>query len=434
VLSAFITHIENSFPELKDSDFLLACSGGLDSTVLAHLCHKAGLSFALAHVNYQLRGDESDADAEFSASLAQEMGVRYYTTSFDTPALKSKEKGSLQEIARKLRYNWFKELLKKEDYDFLVTAHHKDDNMETFLIHILRGTGLNGLTGIPSKRDKIRRPLLAFSREEIHAFATENKLVWREDSSNESDDYLRNKVRHSLVPAFKELNPEILSAFEGTQGHLLNSSILVDKVIQTTKKQLFTIKNNRIKIDLAKLRSFDTPTAYLYPLLNPFGFADWSAIEDMLEAESGRKVYSPTHVLLKDRNTWILEEISPQIKGEKTQDEIDNSFSGMLEIEEVESFDKGDSDTLYIDKESLNHRLSVRNWQKGDYFYPLGMGGKRKKLSKFYKDIKLDVLKKPRQMLLCDGDEIVWVIGQRADERFKVTDKTKRILRIKVII
>lgn len=433
MLSAFITHIENSFPELKEAGFLLACSGGLDSTVLAHLCHKAGLSFALAHVNYQLRGDESDADAQFTASLAQEMGLQYYTTSFDTPALKSREKGSLQEIARELRYNWFKELLKKEDFDFLVTAHHKDDNMETFLIHILRGTGLNGLTGIPSKRDKIRRPLLVFSREEIHAFATDNKLVWREDSSNESDDYLRNKVRHSLVPVFKEINPEILSAFEATQGHLLNSSILVDKVIQTAKKQLFTIQNKRIIIDLAKLRSFDTPTAYLYPLLNPYGFKDWLAIEDMLEAESGRKVYSPTHVLLKDRNTWILEEITPQIEGEKTEDEIDDSFGGMLEIEEVATFDKGDSDTLYIDKESLNHRLSVRNWQKGDYFYPLGMEGKRKKLSKFYKDIKLDVLKKPRQMLLCDGDEIVWVIGQRADERFKVTDKTKRILRIKVI-
>ncbi|MBT8234603.1 MAG: tRNA lysidine(34) synthetase TilS, partial [Bacteroidia bacterium] len=208
---------------------------------------------------------------------------------------------------------------------------------------------------------------------------------------------------------------------------------ILDSVIETTKKQLFTYNKNRIEIDLDKLRSLKTPIAYLFPLLSPYGFTDWLAIEDLLEAESGRKVYSSTHVLLKDRSTWILEEITQQELDEKPVEELVDSLEGMLEIVEVESFDKGDADTLYIDKESLNHRLSVRNWQKGDYFYPMGMGGKRKKLSKFYKDIKLDVLKKPRQWLLCDGDEIVWVIGQRADERFKVTDKTKKILRIKVI-
>ena len=391
------------------------------------------MSFAIAHVNYQLRGQESDADAEFTAALADELGVPYYTTSFDTAALKSKEKGSLQEIARELRYGWFRELLKKAEYGFVVTAHHKDDNLETFLIHILRGTGLSGLTGIPIKRDKVRRPLLAFSREEIEKYAKDNKLDWREDSSNESADYLRNKVRYELVPVFKELNPNILSAIQGTQQHLKDSSKLVDKITQITKKQLFIYKNNRIEIDLDKLKSLEMPTAYLYPLLNSFGFKDWSAVEDLLEAESGRKVYSQSHVLLKDRNTWILEEIAPQVIDEKPVGELFGSVEAMLEIEEVATFDKGDVHTLYIDKESLNHRLSVRNWKKGDYFYPLGMGGKRKKLSKFYKDIKLDVLDKPRQWLLCDGDEIVWVIGRRADERFKVTDKTKKILRIKMI-
>lgn len=433
MLSAFITHIDTVFPELKESSFLIACSGGVDSTVLAHLCHKADLTFALAHVNYQLRGAESDADTDFVASLAQEMGVPYYNTSFDTATLKTEEKGSLQQIARELRYSWFKELLNKENHDFVLTAHHKDDDLETFLIHILRGTGIDGLTGIPPIRGQIRRPLLEFSRAEIQDYASENKLQWREDKTNETDDYLRNTVRHKLVPVFKDLNPDILSAMETTQHHLRHSSIIVNNEIQRIKKQLFTHKNNRIEIDIKELKSLKSPTAYLYPLLAPYGFTDWPTIEELLEADSGKKVYSTTHVLLKDRNTWILEELIPKVGDKKQDGVVPDPLLGMLQIEEVTSFDKGDSNTLYIDKESLNHRLRVRNWQKGDYFYPLGMGGKRKKLSKFYKDIKLDVLKKPRQWLLCDGDEIVWVIGQRADERFKVTDTTKKILRIKVI-
>jgi len=433
VLSAFITHIDTVFPELRESSFLIACSGGVDSTVLAHLCHKADLSFALAHVNYQLRDAESDADAQFTASLADEFGVPYYSTSFDTAALKVEEEGSLQQIARKLRYSWFDELLEQEDFTYVVTAHHRDDNLETFLIHVLRGTGIDGLTGIPAKRGQIRRPLLQFSKEEIQVYAGENKLQWREDKTNETDDYLRNTVRHKLVPVFKELNPDILSALETTQDHLINSSKIVNNEIQRIKKQLFTYKNNRIEIDIKGLKSLMTPRAYLFPLLTPYGFTDWPAIEELLEAESGKKVYSGTHVLLKDRNTWILEEITPNKENKKTLEEAADSLFNMLEIEEVASFEKGDANTLYIDKESLNHRLRVRNWQKGDYFYPQGMGGKRKKLSKYYKDIKLDVLKKPRQWLLCDGDEIVWVIGKRGDERYKVTDKTKKILRIKVI-
>ncbi|MDH3698001.1 MAG: tRNA lysidine(34) synthetase TilS [Flavobacteriaceae bacterium] len=433
MLSAFITHIDTVFPELRESSFLIACSGGVDSTVLAHLCHKADLSFALAHVNYQLRDAESDADAQFTASLADEFGVPYYSTSFDTAALKVEEEGSLQQIARKLRYSWFDELLEQEDFTYVVTAHHRDDNLETFLIHVLRGTGIDGLTGIPAKRGQIRRPLLQFSKEEIQVYAGENKLQWREDKTNETDDYLRNTVRHKLVPVFKELNPDILSALETTQDHLINSSKIVNNEIQRIKKQLFTYKNNRIEIDIKGLKSLMTPRAYLFPLLTPYGFTDWPAIEELLEAESGKKVYSGTHVLLKDRNTWILEEITPNKENKKTLEEAADSLFNMLEIEEVASFEKGDANTLYIDKESLNHRLRVRNWQKGDYFYPQGMGGKRKKLSKYYKDIKLDVLKKPRQWLLCDGDEIVWVIGKRGDERYKVTDKTKKILRIKVI-
>ncbi|NND14990.1 MAG: tRNA lysidine(34) synthetase TilS [Eudoraea sp.] len=433
MLSAFITHIETEFPELKESPFIIACSGGLDSVVLTHLCHEAGLSFGLAHVNYQLRGAASDADAEFTASLAKKLGVAYFTVTFDTLALKRREKGSLQELARNLRYPWFADLLEIEDYDFIVTAHHMDDSLETFLIHILRGTGIKGLTGIPAKRNNIRRPLLKFSREDIEAFARANKLKWREDSSNETDDYLRNEVRHQLVPVFKKINPDILLAMESTQKNLKDSSIILDKEIQKIKDQLFTKSNNRIEINLSTLNELDTPTAFLYPLLAPYGFTDWSSIDELLVAGSGKRVYSPTHVLLKDREKWILEERNTHENSTDTASQSSSTLNGNLEITEVDSLEEGDVNTLYIDKESLNHRLSVRNWQKGDYFYPLGMGGKRKKLSKFFKDIKLDVLKKSRQWLLCDGDDIVWVIGQRADDRYKVTEKTDKILRIRVI-
>ena len=419
---AFQDHIDTNFPELRKEAFLIAVSGGVDSMVLAHLCKASGLNFGIAHVNYRLRGAESDADEQFVARLAADWGVAYYTTTFDTKAVRTARGGSTQEVARDLRYKWFSDLIKTEDFSYLLTAHHADDDLETFLLNLSRGAGLKGLSGIPAGRDYIRRPLLNVSKQDILEYAKKEGLSWREDASNETDVYLRNALRHQVVPKLKEVAPDILSAFLKTRSHLKGSSNILDKHIQNIKKQTFRYKNDRIEIALSKLTSFGPWRDLAYPLLADYGFRDWDTIQSLDSVASGTIVRSSTHEILKDRDTLVLRALS---EGQRPE-----THDVRLTVEPVPAIDETGSHTLYIDKESLKHRLNVRKWKKGDYFYPLGMGGKKKKLSKFFKDIKLDVFLKEDQRVLCDGEDIVWVIGHRADERYKVHPETHSILRI----
>ena len=427
MLNEFQNHIENNFPELGQKPFLVAVSGGVDSIVLAHLCRNSGLEFGIAHVNFQLRGEESDADARFVADLAASWKVPYFTTRFDTVAIKATRKGSTQEIARDLRYSWFEELIRSEKYEFVITAHHADDDLETFLLNLMRGTGLNGLSGIPKRRDFILRPLLEFSRAEILEFAKSHGLQWSEDASNESDIYRRNSIRHHVIPELARLQPHFLSSFLQTRDHLKSATKILDKHIQNIKKQAFIQLKNKTRIHLGTIKEFGAWEDLAYLLFEEYGFTDWEGIKGLKNATSGTLIRSDTHELLKDRKKVILRK---RKAGNGRSADKGLAEDVQLLIEPVVAMEGTGANTLYIDKESLKHRLSVRKWKKGDYFYPLGMGGKKKKLSKFFKDIKLDVFSKEEQWLLCDGDDIVWVIGLRADERFKVHPETQKILRI----
>lgn len=422
MLQAFQDHIDSEFPELREFPFLIAVSGGVDSVVLAHLCRSAQLNFGIAHVNFSLRGSESDADAAFVADLAAAWGVPYYSTTFDTLSVRASRKGGTQEVARDLRYSWFAKLIASEPFDYLVTAHHADDDLETFVLHLSRGAGLKGLSGIPKRRDFICRPLLGFSKEEILAYAEAQGVSWREDTSNESDTYLRNSIRQQVVPKLKEVAPEIIAAFRKTRAHLQDASNLLDKHIQTIKNQVYKIKKDRIEIAFSDLAPFGNWTELAYPLLAEYGFTDWRAIRELEKADSGTIIRSASHEILKDREVLVLRPL--EVVQSKEKEGI------RLVVDRVSEMEAGTPNTLYIDKESLKHRLNARKWQKGDYFYPLGMGGKKKKLSKFFKDIKLDVFAKEEQWVLCDGEDIVWVVGQRADERYKVHPDTDSILRI----
>jgi tRNA(Ile)-lysidine synthase len=228
MLTKFQHHIELNFPYLKEKKLLLAVSGGLDSMVLMHLFQELNYSIGIAHCNFQLRGKESDADENFVKLQAEKFQIPIFSTRFETEKFANTNKLSIQLAARKLRYDWFYQLLEEENYDYLLTAHHLDDQLETFLINLSRGTGIEGLTGIPATNDKIMRPLLPFSREEILAFAEENSLSWREDSSNASTKYLRNKIRHEVIPILKTLNPNFLPTFENTLEHLNQANALVN--------------------------------------------------------------------------------------------------------------------------------------------------------------------------------------------------------------
>jgi tRNA(Ile)-lysidine synthase len=248
MLIKFKHHLENNFLHLKGKKLLLATSGGIDSIVLVHLFQQLKFQIAIAHCNFNLRAKESNADENFVKQFAEENQIPFYTNSFQTEAYANENKLSIQLAARKLRYDWFNEVLVKENYDYITTGHHLDDQVETFLINFTRGTGLEGLTGIPAQNDTVIRPLLPFSREEIEIFAQENNIKWREDSSNSSNKYLRNKLRHDIVPILKELNPSFLNSFQNTLEHLKQSNDLLNEASNEVYQKVINSNNDVVEI------------------------------------------------------------------------------------------------------------------------------------------------------------------------------------------
>lgn len=433
MLTDFNIHINNQLSFLKQGSLLIAVSGGLDSVVLAHLCKGLNLNFSLAHCNYNLRGAESNADQKFVEELGVQLNCKVHITSFDTNDHKKTKDSSIQLVARELRYEWFYKLLQAHNYDYILTAHHADDNLETYIINLSRGTGLKGLMGIPEQNQNIVRPLLPFPRTEILHYAKSEGLEWREDSSNSDTKYLRNKIRHEIVFRLKELNPNFLGNFMLSQENLIGTSNLLQNYKQDLKAELF-IKNDKVySIDIKKLKSKQPLKDYLYLLFQDYGFTQWADIQNLLDATSGKKIYSNTHQLVKDRDTLLLSEFTENNKEvfwiEKQQNHINKPFMmKMIMVEEIANWGK---QLLYVDMEKLKFPLMLRKWNNGDYFYPLGMKGK-KKLSKYFKDEKLDILSKNNVWLLLSDNKIVWVIGNRADERFKVTGNTKTILKLEL--
>lgn len=434
MLSKFQNHLSAHFPFLQKAKLLIAVSGGLDSMVLLDLLLKLNLDVAVAHCNFQLRGEESNADEDFVKNYCHENSIQGFFQKFDTKQFAEDEKISIQVAARKLRYEWFYELLDTENFDFVATAHHLDDQLETFLINFSRGTGLDGLCGIPSQNDKIIRPLLIFSRAEIETFVNENQLKWREDSSNASDKYLRNKIRHQVVPILKELNPRFLESFENTIQNLNQVQSLVDDASRIVyRKVVQDIENQKI-INLKELLQLPNYQAYLFQWLSPFGFSAWQDIYDLVKAQSGKQIFSEHFRLLKDRETLIIEP-----KSEKTSDEYlinknqaELNFPLKLRLSYVSEIGKPDSKTIFVDADALKFPLQLRKWQEGDYFYPFGMNGK-KKLSKFFKDEKFSIIDKENAWLLCSENQIVWLVGKRLDDRFKVTENTQTIIKIQLV-
>jgi tRNA(Ile)-lysidine synthase len=433
MFSKFQNHLSAHFPFLQKAKLLIAVSGGLDSMVLLDLISKTNIDFAVAHCNFQLRGDESDEDENFVKSFCEANSLQGFFQKFDTQQFVEDEKVSIQVAARKLRYEWFYELLATENFDFVATAHHLDDQLETFLIHFSRGTGLDGLTGIPIQNDKIIRPLLIFSRAEIETFANENYLKWREDSSNVSDKYVRNKIRHHVVPLLKELNPSFLDSFQNTIQNLHQAQSLVDDASRIVYRKVVQDVANQKLINLNELLLLPNYQAYLYQWLMPFGFSAWQDIYDLVYAQSGKQIFSQHFRLLKDREQLIVEAKTIQISGDFyiDQNQYELNFPLKLKFCNVSSVLISDAKTIFVDADTLKFPLKLRKWQEGDYFYPFGMNGK-KKLSKFFKDEKFSLVDKENAWLLCSDNHIVWLVGKRMDNRFKVTQDSKSILKIQL--
>ena len=429
MLDAFKKHIESDLPFLKKAKLLVAFSGGIDSTVLAHLLHSLKYNISLAHCNFMLRGSESDDDENFATTFANNLKIECFTQQLETTKYAKKNKLSVQMAARELRYHWFAELRKRFQFNYLLTAHHADDNIETFFINLLRGSGLKGLSGIPEINQSVVRPLLPFSRQEIKEYALKNKLQWCEDSSNEDTKYLRNKIRHEIIPKLAEIDSDFASSILITINNLSQSQSLIDEQIAELEKKIIVAKNkNELHISIANLKKETNRNTKLFYLLQPYGFTAWNDIVDLLEAQSGKYIDAPEWRLLKDRDSLILKRKTTTNRVNITINESDKTVStqmGTLTLEHVdqlpEVFTKNE---CYVDAEKLTFPLVIRHWQAGDYFYPLNGNGK-KKLSKFFKDRKKTKFDKEETLLLCTSDnEIVWVINERVDHRFFDKDST----------
>ncbi len=436
MLESFLKYIKEQKLIDPSDKILLAVSGGVDSVVLCKLLHQAKIKFAIAHCNFTLRGEESDEDELFVEGLAEQYNVAFHSISFDTNSFAKKNKLSVQVAARELRYKWFDEIKTQFNFTLIATAHHQDDSIETFFINLLRGSGIRGLHGILPKQGDIIRPLLFVNKVEIETFAKKNKLKFRRDSSNNTDKYLRNKIRHKLIPLLNTINPSANKNIADTIENLREVEAIYLKSIEKKKLKIVEEKNGLVKISIKELEKLKPLSAYLFEYLYPLGFNS-KMIDDILESlnsESGKQFFSGTHRLIKDRNYLIIstnEKIidSKNINIIVSQKEIKVGsnkivFKKMLHSKKVDL--KVSKDIAQIDFEKLKFPLQLRKWEHGDTFHPIGMKGK-KKLSDFFIDQKFSLIEKENTMVLISDNKIVWIVGHRIDDRFKITDKTKQI-------
>jgi tRNA(Ile)-lysidine synthetase-like protein len=433
MIEKFQSHLTNNFPFLSGKKLLLATSGGLDSMVMAHLFKSLNFDIALAHCNFQLRGNESFEDQLFIQKHAEANDITIFITQFDTQSFAIDYKLSTQVAARELRYKWFYELLNAEKFDYILTAHHADDNIETFLIHLIRGSGLDGFTGIPVQNNSVIRPLLAFSREEISNYAVANAIQWREDSSNSSDKYLRNKVRHDLVPILKELNSNFLNSFQNTQEYLNEAQAMVEDATIMIYQQVATEMNEEIHFNIDKLKILPNYRSYLYQWLKEYGFSAWDDIYELVDSQSGKQVFSSEYRLLKDRKTLILAPIVEKDSSEVfyiNENQLEITIPIKLTISNQNFHLNTDNSIIFVDADKLKFPLKLKKNEEGAVFSPFGMNGKSKKVSKLFKDEKMSLMQKENTWILYSNDEIVWVVGIRQDDRFKIDSSTKNSLQI----
>ena len=418
----------------SEDKILLAVSGGMDSMVMTHLFYKAKLNFAIAHCNFGLRGEESDEDELFVKKITKKLKIPFYSESFETENFAESEKISIQMAARVLRYEWFNKLLIKENFQFIATAHHLNDTIETVLFNMVRGTGISGLHGILPKINNIIRPISFANKEEIYDYIVENQLSWREDSSNQSIKYQRNLIRNEVVPLLKTINPNLDNTIQQTVEKIGAVERIFNNYIKETEKKIGRFEHGAFFISIEKLLAEAEGQFILSEILKPFNFSFLQSkdIFSVFGAEPGKQFESPTHLMVKDRDQLVI-----------TPKSIEKYRSGIIEVD-----DEGFTNEIYslkikkvarenvkissdrkiamLDFDKLIFPLKVRRWKEGDWFCPLGMN-KKKKLSDFMIDEKIPLNLKEKIWVITSNGSIVWIIGSRIDDRFKITDKTTQV-------
>jgi len=441
MISGFNKYCKETIGLHTNNHILLTVSGGVDSMVMLDLFSKSNFKIKVAHCNFQLRGEESERDMQFVEQKCKEYQLPLFVKRFPTKEYAQKNKISIQMAARDLRYAWFESLREEHNLDFIAMAHHLDDQAETFFINLIRGTGIAGLHGILPKKGRLIRPLMFITRAQVEQYALENGVDFVEDSSNASDKYLRNYIRHNLLPLFINQNTNFITNLARTIVNIAD----IEQVFKLHAKTLFNsmleIKGNTIILNIQKLLEINDLKPYLSEFLTQYGFneASISDVYDSLNTDkSGLRFFSEDYRLLKDRSELV---ITPLTHGDEEDAMdffiIDEDFNTELPIDISFEFQKNtptfnsDSCFAYFDKKKVNFPLVLRHWKKGDVFYPFGLSGK-KLISDFFIDNKFSIAQKEASWLLCSGEEVMWVVGHRSDNRFRVDENTQEILILKL--
>ena len=440
LLEAFRKYIADNDLATHDDRILLTVSGGVDSMVMLSLFTRSGYRFGVAHCNFQLRGAESDEDEVIVAREAARYGVPCYNRRFDTAAEMERTGESMEMAARRLRYAWFDALSREHGYTVVAIAHHADDSIETFFINLLRGTGLRGLTGISTQVGKVVRPLMFASRKEILEYAVANRIPFREDSSNRSTKYLRNKIRLGLIPRIREINPKFTSLMRRNIARLTDAQLFINHGIERIRGEAVTTENGLDTIHLDRIDPAFPQEFVIYELLNSaYGFKGDvidSLCHSLRHGMTGRRFYSRERVAYVDRGTIVVAPIAPGDACMVTVERgVPRSYCGnsalyfeYCDIDAIKNFGVPEH-IAQVDADLLKFPLTLRRWREGDWFIPFGMAG-RKKVSDFLIDAKVSMPEKERQFVLLSGDEIVWLVGRRIDDRYRLTPDTENVLRI----
>jgi tRNA(Ile)-lysidine synthase len=435
VLDKFLNHIRTLGLFHPDERIILGVSGGVDSMVMAELFFRAEFKIALAHCNFQLRGGESDADELHVKKYADSRNIPFYSKKFNTGLYSKEKKISVQMAARDLRLEWFGQLLTETGFDYYAMAHHQDDQIETFFINLLRGTGISGIRGMVPKRGKLIHPMLFLGRKEIVDFAHEIQLPYRQDSSNQKTDYLRNKIRHKIFPAIEAVKPGFASVLNKNMEHFRSVEVLYMLQVENFLKKAVKDEGEVRFVRIDALEQIPEKTTVLFEIIRPYGFSytDADNLVSHFYSQSGKTFLSPSHRIIKNRDHLIIEPYQREAKEEFYISESDNRIDLPFSLC-FQSFDRfvgykipHNPSQAAFDADLLKFPLVLRKWKRGDFFFPLGMKH-RKLLSDFFIDLKMSIPQKENTWVLASENEIVWVLGHRMDDRFKVTPETTRII------
>lgn len=441
MLQDFKNNIQNLNLFSRKDTLLIAVSGGIDSVVLLNLIVKSGFTCGIAHCNFSLRDEESEGDEQFVKSLASKYHLPLFSVKFDTKKYAKLHGISIQMAARELRYNWFEKTITENGFSYILTGHNLNDNIETFFINIIRGTGIAGITGMDTKSGNIIRPLLFATREQIHSYCIKEKIDYREDSSNAENKYIRNKIRNQIIPLIKEINQNFTTAITDNISKFKEIESIYLWAIQDFKHKNFELQDDIVIIQISAFNNLEPLNTFIFEIFKKFNFSHHQTIDikNVIKAETGKHVDSDSYRILKDRERLI---ISPLHKEDTNKYLIlKNKKTIFRPIRlSIKTFIKGaeykiqqNAFTATLDNDKLKYPLQIRKWKSGDYFFPFGMKQK-KKLSDYFTDHKFSQIDKQNTWLITSENEIIWIVGHRADNRFRVTENTKKITVISITL